>query len=114
MKWTPTSYKPAFRKGWTDDINIRSLTAARIVQAALVRSLGYPDLGLDARADITGFNWSDVPVILPELGFMTNAAENRVLTSAPGERRAAAGLCRGIVGFLTTERRLPVTERCGR
>jgi N-acetylmuramoyl-L-alanine amidase len=96
---THTLY-PAWHRGWTDDIAAPSLRAARLVQAELVSALGFPDLGLDRRGDITGFNWADVPAILPELGFLTNEADRRVLTSPSGQTRAASGLCRGVLRFL--------------
>jgi len=59
-----------------------------------------PGRGLQERSDFTGFNWSDVPVILVELGFMTNPTEDRLLASAAYQRRAAVGLCRGTLRFL--------------
>ena len=96
---THTLY-PAYRHGWTDDIHARSRRAAELVQAELVRALRSRDRGLDPRADITGFNWSNVPAILPELGFMTNPREDRLLTSRSYQQRAALGLCRGILRYL--------------
>jgi N-acetylmuramoyl-L-alanine amidase len=91
---------PALRHGWTDDIYASSRRAARIVQAELVRALDFPDRGLQERDDFTGFNWADVPVVLVELGFMTNAAEDRLLVTPTYQRRAAIGLCRGTLRFL--------------
>jgi N-acetylmuramoyl-L-alanine amidase len=41
-----------------------------------------------------------VPVILPELGFLTNPGEDRVLASSAGQQKAAVGMCRGILRFL--------------
>jgi N-acetylmuramoyl-L-alanine amidase len=96
---THTLY-PARRAGWTDDVYAASRHAAAVVQAELVRSLGFPDRGLQERSDYTGFNWADVPVILVELGFMTNPAEDRALATAGARQRAAAGLCRGTLRFL--------------
>jgi N-acetylmuramoyl-L-alanine amidase len=91
---------PALREGWTDDIYASSRTAARIVQAELVRSLRFPDRGLQERSDMTGFNWADVPAILVEVGFMTNPTEDRALATGPYRDRAARGLCRGALRFL--------------
>jgi N-acetylmuramoyl-L-alanine amidase len=96
---THTLY-PALRRGWTDDIYGGSVRAARILQAEVVRALGFPDRGLQERADFTGFNWSDVPVALVELGFMTNPVEDRLLSTPDYQRRAAVGLCRGTLRFL--------------
>lgn len=91
---------PALRAGWTDDIYGPSKRAARIVQAELVHTLGFPDRGLQERPDFTGFNWADVPVILVEMGFMTNPTEDRLLETNAYQRRAALGLCRGTLRFL--------------
>ncbi len=91
---------PWLRRGWTDDVYGPSKGAARVVQTELVRALGFPDRGLQERSDFTGFNWANVPVILAELGFMTNPTEDRLLASAGYQRRAAVGLCRGTLRFL--------------
>ncbi len=91
---------PALRNGWTDDIYTRSRRAARVVQAEVVRALGFPDRGLQEHTDFTGFNWSNVPVILVELGFMTNPTEDRLLATARYRQRAAIGLCRGTLRYL--------------
>ena len=63
-------------------------------------ALGFPDRGLQERSDFTGFNWADVPVILVEMGFMTNRTEDRLLATPAYQRRAAVGLCRGALRFL--------------
>lgn len=85
---------PWLRKGWTDDVYLPSRRAAGLVQRELVRALGFPDRGLQERSDFTGFNWADVPVVLAELGFMTNPTEDRLLATAAYQQRAAVGLCR--------------------
>jgi N-acetylmuramoyl-L-alanine amidase len=91
---------PALRAGWTDDVYRQSRRAAAIVQSELVRALGFPDRGIQERSDFTGFNWADVPVILVEMGFMTNPVEDRELARPAVRQRAALGLCRGSLRFL--------------
>ena len=91
---------PALRSGWTDDVYAASKRAAKTVQADMVRALGFPDRGLQERSDFTGFNWADVPVILVEMGFMTNRTDDRLLATAAYQQRAAVGLCRGALRFL--------------
>ena len=91
---------PALRAGWTDDVYRSSRRAAELVQSELVRALGFPDRGIQERSDFTGFNWADVPVILVELGFMTNRTEDRLLATPAVRQRAALGLCRGALRFL--------------
>jgi N-acetylmuramoyl-L-alanine amidase len=91
---------PALHRGWTDDVLPASRRAARLLQRSLVSSLGSRDLGLVPRSDITGFNWSDVPVVLSEVGFLTNPREDRALNRARYQRRAASGLARGVRAFV--------------
>jgi N-acetylmuramoyl-L-alanine amidase len=99
VRGTHTLY-PALRRGWTDDVYGASRRAARVVQGELVRALGFPDKGLTERSDFTGFNWANVPVILVEMGFMTNSTDDRLLGTAAYQRRAAVGLCRGTLRFI--------------
>jgi len=94
---------PALRRGWTDDVYASSRRAATLVQTELVRTLGFPNRGIQERSDFTGFNWADVPVILVEMGFMTNPTEDRALARPTVRQRAALGLCRGTLRFLGLE-----------
>jgi N-acetylmuramoyl-L-alanine amidase len=91
---------PALHRGWTDDVHASSRRAATFVQTELVRALGFPNRGIQERSDYTGFNWADVPVILVEMGFMTNPIEDRALARPAVRARAALGLCRGTLRFL--------------
>ena len=92
---------PAWHKGWTDDIYTRSLKAARLVQAATVRSTGAADRGLVKRTDLTGFNWANVPALLTECGFMSNPTERRLLQSSAYEWKVARGLTAGSAAFIS-------------
>jgi N-acetylmuramoyl-L-alanine amidase len=96
---TSTLY-PAWRRGWTSDIYAPSLLAARLVQRHLVAHLRWPDRGLVARRDITGFNWANVPAVLTEVGFLTNPGEDRALAGRTAVHRAAAGLRDAVLAFL--------------
>jgi N-acetylmuramoyl-L-alanine amidase len=94
---------PASIKGWTDDIATASKKAATGIQDAVIAATGARDRGLQERSDLTGFNWSDVPSVLVEMGFMTNAAEDRLLESGTYQDRIVQGLVEGIIEFLRAE-----------
>jgi N-acetylmuramoyl-L-alanine amidase len=91
---------PASIAGWTDDIAVASKRAATLAQQELIAATGAKDRGIDARSDMTGFNWSDVPVILPEIGFMTNAAEDRLLATSAYQDKIVDALTRAILTSL--------------
>jgi N-acetylmuramoyl-L-alanine amidase len=91
---------PARRRGWTDDVHGSSRRAGTLLQRELVAATGARDLGIVERADLTGFNWADVPVVLVETGFMSNPRERALLRSAAYQQRIAGALARGAHRFL--------------
>jgi len=99
---------PALRRGWTDDVYRSSRRAASLLLPELVRALGFPDRGITEHSDFTGFNWAEVPVILVELGFMTNPGEDSALARSAVRDNAALGLCRGTLRTLGR-----AASRCG-
>jgi N-acetylmuramoyl-L-alanine amidase len=93
---------PARRRGWTDDVYGPSAKAGALVQRELVRATGAWSLGVVERSDLTGFNWANVPVVLAETGFLSNAAEGARLRSVRYQARIARGLAAGTIAFLRT------------
>jgi N-acetylmuramoyl-L-alanine amidase len=91
---------PASIEGWTDDIAASSKKAAQLAQKELVAATGAKDRGIDARDDMTGFNWSDVPAIIPEIGFMTNPAEDKLLATGAYQDKIVKALARAILSYL--------------
>ena len=47
--------------------------------------------GVVERTDLTGFNWSKVPVILVETGFLSNPQEDKLLNSEEYQNKIAKG-----------------------
>ena len=99
--------RPALRKGWTDDIYTRSNTFGQYVRAGLdavklSRANDYGGDGLDTRGDLGTLNWSNVPVVMVEMGNMRNATDAARMSSATWRNNVyAAGLARGIRAYLS-------------
>jgi N-acetylmuramoyl-L-alanine amidase len=93
---------PAARRGWTDDIHAASRRAGMLVQRQLVATTGARDLGLVERADLTGFNWADVPAVLVETGFITNRREAGLLRSPAYQQRVAGALAEAAHRFASS------------
>lgn len=87
---------------WTGPIYTESLKAAGLVQAGMVDSTGRQNRGLSARGDITGFNWSTRPVVLAEIGFLSNSAEDELLSTSGGQQDVADGITQGVIDYLNT------------
>jgi N-acetylmuramoyl-L-alanine amidase len=92
---------PSLRRSWTNDIYGASARAGRLLQQELVSATGARDLGVVERADLTGFNWADVPAVLVETGFMTNRREAARLRSPAYQQKLARALAAGAQRFLS-------------
>ena len=66
---------------------------------AYCRETGLKKRGISYRDDLTGTNWSKVPTTLIELGFMTDAAEDRYMSSAAGQKEMVKGMADGIDAY---------------
>jgi N-acetylmuramoyl-L-alanine amidase len=65
----------------------------------VVSATGAANRGVVQRSDLTGFNWADVPAVLIETGFLSNAAEASRLHTPAYQQRVALGIARGVVAF---------------
>ncbi|WP_244834529.1 N-acetylmuramoyl-L-alanine amidase [Clostridium sp. BJN0001] len=63
----------------------------------VVSEVGMHNRGVVKRNDMTGFNWSKVPVVLIEMGFMSNTTEDKLLSTDNYQNKLAKGLCDGII-----------------
>ena len=57
---------------------------------------GIKNRGMVARDDLTGTNWSKIPVSLIEMGFMSNPSEDRLMQNSKFQVKMAKGIANGI------------------
>jgi len=84
------------------DVYIDSNLASELVLASLIEETKADNMGISYRNDISGFNWSEVPVILVELGFMSNSEEDLLLNDSNYQEKLVDGLYRGIEKYFET------------
>jgi len=53
--------------------------------------------------DLSGFNWSTVPTVLVECGFLSNPVEDRLLASPHYQDKLATGIADGVMAYLEQE-----------
>src|SRR5699024_1973863 len=70
---------PGTENNFTKDIYGDSQRAADAILHRVENDITLLGNGVFIRDDLSGFNWSDVPVVLVELGFMTNPEEDKLL-----------------------------------
>ena len=78
-----------------------SKKAGQAVLDAVIAATGAKSRGLSVRDDMTGFNWSTVPVVLIEMGFMSNPEEDRLLATDEYRAKMATGLYNGCIAYFS-------------
>lgn len=86
--------------GYAKDISSVSREYGQIILDNMVASAGMYNRGVQERSDLTGFNWSKVPIVLVEMGFMSNPNEDNLLSTEEYQNKLAQGLCNGILKTL--------------
>jgi N-acetylmuramoyl-L-alanine amidase len=80
----------------TKAIYSESKRCGQAVLNTLINQVGMQNRGVVERDDMTGFNWSKVPVILVEMGFLSNPDEDRILSTSEYQTKLAMALANGI------------------
>lgn len=91
-------------ESYTKAIAAASKQAASFIEKSLKSSTGSKSRGIVQRGDLTGFNWSKVPVVVVEMGFMTNKKEDKMLSDAKYQEKLAEGMFTGIKQYISNLR----------
>jgi len=81
----------------------KSTRAGKLILEEVVKQTGAANRGVIKRADLTGFNWSKVPVVLLEMGFMTNPEEDRLLETEEYQDKMVQGVTDGMIRYLKNQ-----------
>ena len=66
----------------------------------MVEATGAESDGIFRRDSYTGLNWSEVPSILVEMGFMTNEEEDYKLNDPAYQDQLVAGMVEGVCAYM--------------
>ena len=84
---------------YNPEIHATSKAAGEVILNEFVKVTGAKNNGVIKRNDLSGFNWSTVPVCLIEMGYMSNKQEDSLLTSAEYQKKCAQGLFQGVLSY---------------
>lgn len=88
---------------WTEDFYKKSKLAALYIQSELVKSCKANDNGVFQRDDLACFNWSKVPTVQVEVGYLSNPRDDASLANDDFRWSLAWGLRSGITKFLSEQ-----------
>ena len=81
----------------TPSIKAESVRLGKLMVNAVAAETGAKNRGTIARSDLTGFNFSEVPAVLIEMGYMTNAAEDALLETDAYQNKIVNGMVNSLL-----------------
>ena len=84
---------------WTKPIVAKSLKAGKAIHKATLKTTGARNAGLVKSGSMTGFNWSKVPCVIAEMGFMSNKTEDKKLQTNTYQAKLVKGFANGIDAY---------------
>lgn len=87
---------------YTSTIFEESNKCATLVDKSM-KEAGIKVNGIFQRGDLTGFNWSKVPVVLVEMGFMSNYNEDLMMSSTDYQRKLMQSVADGVESYFKTK-----------
>ncbi len=80
----------------TEDIYETSAVYGEKLINNYIKELNIHNRGVIERDDMTGFNWSDVPVVLIEMGFLSNKEDDNFISDISNHEKIANAIANGI------------------
>lgn len=93
---------PSKNSKYTFGIYERSNKCAEIVREKMKKE-GIKVNGIFERDDLTGFNWSTVPAILVEMGFLSNYNEDQMMSNPEYQRKLMQSVADGVEDYFLTK-----------
>lgn len=80
-----------------------SYTLGECILNAYCQETGFGNLGVQYYDNMTGINWSQIPVMILEMGFMTNESDDTAMADADMRVRMVNGIANGIDRYFGRE-----------
>ena len=80
-------------------ISAESRRAAQCILPRMAQATGAHENGVFLRDTYTGLNWSEVPSVLVECGYLTNPEEDMLLNDPTYQEKLAEGIVEGICDY---------------
>lgn len=90
---------PSTENPYVASLSKKSAKLAQAVLKAYCKSTDIKNRGCIKRDDLTGTNWSKIPVIVLEMGFMTNPSEDKYMQTKAGQKKMVSGIADGIDSY---------------
>lgn len=87
---------PSYDNAYVSDLAGDSYRLMECILNAYCEKTGFANLGIQYHDDMTGINWSKIPVMILEMGFMTNEHDDTAMQDAQMQTSMVNGIADGI------------------
>ena len=87
---------PSYDNAYVSDLAGDSYRLTECILNAYCEKTGFANLGIQYHDDMTGINWSKIPVMILEMGFMTNEHDDTAMQDAQMQTSMENGIADGI------------------
>lgn len=91
---------PSTSNPYCANIASESQTLSKAIVNNICNATGSRNRGVSIVDNMTGLNWSKVPVTIVEMGFLSNPQEDRLLSSDDYQNKIVQGIVNGIGAYL--------------
>ena len=93
------TYGPSASNPYVSHLSNASMSLSKCIVDAYCAATGFKNRGARTSDTMTGINWSSVPVTIVELGYMSNAEEDRAMQDANMQNNMVQGIATGIYAY---------------
>lgn len=90
------AYVPSNANPYVSHLSKASQSLGQSILDAYCEATGFKNRGVFASDTMTGMNWSTVPVTILEVGYMSNAEEDRAMQDETMQNNMVQGIANGI------------------
>lgn len=87
---------PSKKNRYVSKLSAPSKKLSKAILTSYCKKTGIKSRGLIVRDDLTGTNWSKIPVTLIEMGFLSNPAEDKKMQTRAMQKKMVSGIAEGI------------------
>ena len=90
---------PSYENPYVGYLAENSYRLTECILNAYCAETGFGNLGIQFHDDMTGINWSQIPVMILEMGFMTNESDDYNMADESMRQKMVTGIANGIDAY---------------
>ena len=84
---------------YNGSLHAQSYSLSKCITDAVCAATGFKNRGVQETDTMSGINWSNIPVTIVEMGFMSNPEEDQKMAQDEYQELIAAGIANGIDAY---------------